>query len=88
MKMLLVVLLIVSGNNIFAQSLGKMPDSVRKIVDEYTGVSKTVNPPANIILSEDQIKTKFISLALKNAQITAFGSKYRIFLSSGRAGRD
>ena len=78
MKMLLVVLLIVSGNNIFAQSLGKMPDSVRKIVDEYTGVSKTVNPPANIILSEDQIKTKFISLALKNAQITAADANVNI----------
>jgi len=70
MKMLFVILLLGFTSTVLAQSLSKVPDSVRKIVDEYTGVKKSGNIQATPLESEEQIKAKLIKLALKNAQMT------------------
>ena len=67
--MLIFILAITSKTN--AQSLSRMPDSVRKVVDQYNGVSKgKVNLPIEKY-SEDQIKSKLITLALQSAQLAA-----------------
>lgn len=67
--MLIFILAITSKTN--AQSLSRMPDSVRKVVDQNNGVSKgQVNLPIEKY-NEDQIKSKLIKLALQSAQIAA-----------------
>jgi len=71
MKRILLIIILAYANCLYAQSLSKVPDSVRKIVDEYTGVRKSeVNLPI-VKYSEDQIKSKLVKLALKNAQMNA-----------------
>jgi outer membrane protein TolC len=56
-----------------AQTISKMPDSVRKKIDQYNGVSKPMQTfSQKIILSEDDfIKEKLIALALNNPQLKA-----------------
>ena len=67
--MLIFILAITSKTN--AQSLSRMPDSVRKVIDQNNGVSKgKVNLPIEKY-NEDQIKSKLIKLALQSAQIAA-----------------
>jgi outer membrane protein TolC len=67
--MLIFILAITSKTN--AQSLSRMPDSVRKVVDQNNGVSKgKVNLPIEKY-SEDEIKSKLIKLALQSAQLAA-----------------
>lgn len=71
MKITLLIIILTFSNSLSSQSLSKVPDSVRKIVDDYTGVKKSSNTQFALINNEDQIKAKLIKLALKNAQITA-----------------
>jgi len=72
MNKVILLILLFSGNKIMAQSLTKIPDSVRKLVDEYNMVN-TNKSNKNIIktpLSNDEeIKEKLISLALNNPLI-------------------
>ena len=71
MKTVLLIFIIAFASKTNAQSLSRLPDSVRKVVDQYNGVSKSkVNLPVEKY-NEDQIKSKLIKLALKNAQIVA-----------------
>ena len=84
MKMYISLLFLVFSNITLAQSLSKMPDSVRKVVDEYTGVrrtdavQKTVAAEGNIIDNDDQVKAKLVKLALKNIEITEADANIRI----------
>jgi len=71
MKRILLIFILAYANCLHAQSLSRLPDSVRKIVDEYNGVSKSqVNMPT-VKYNDEQIKSKLVKLALKNAQIYA-----------------
>ena len=82
MKKILLILSMFFVNEIMAQSLSKMPDSVRRIVDEYTGKPsrnaniKTVSKKE--ISSEDEIKEKLMALALNNAQVKAVDANITI----------
>lgn len=81
MKFIFLALIVFCSNSIIAQSLSKMPDSVRKAVDEYNGVGQVVRnaPPAPAAMSEDALKEKLVKLALKNnAEITAADANIRI----------
>ena len=80
MKLFFLALILVCGNMVTGQSLSKMPDSVRKSVDEYNGVGQVVkaDKPA-VALTDDAIKEKLVKLALKNnAEITAADASIRI----------
>lgn len=64
------------AESISAQTVAKMPDSIRHIVDEYNGVitsssRPSVNKASYIVDSDQVIKDKLIKLALKNDAITA-----------------
>ena len=73
MKIVAFLFLIFSFSKTKSQTVTRMPDSVRKIVDQYNGVNQPVqNPASKIILSEDDfIKEKLIALALNNPQVKA-----------------
>lgn len=52
-------------NVALAQSLSKMPDSVRKQVDEYTGVARTAS---NVTIDDERrLKEKLVQLAIKRS---------------------
>lgn len=71
MKKYLIIILFY-GHNTTAQTLSKMPDSIRKIVDNYNGVGNFSKKPKipNVELSdEDIIKEKLLYFALNNDQI-------------------
>ncbi len=51
-----------------AQTVAKVPDSVRRKVDEYNGVGKTSTPG---VPDDAAIKAKLVKLALKNAEYIA-----------------
>ena len=71
MKTALLIFILAIASKTNAQSLSRMPDSVRKVVDQYNGVSEgQVNLPIEKY-NEDQIKSKLIKLALQSAQIAA-----------------
>lgn len=81
MKFIFLSLIVFCSNSIIAQSLSKMPDSVRKAVDEYNGVGQVVkkDPPPAAAITEDALKEKLVKLALKNnAQVTAADANIRI----------
>jgi outer membrane protein TolC len=73
MKIVAILFLIFSFSNTMAQTIARVPDSVRKKIDEYNGVNQPM--PKNtkkIMLSEDDlIKEKLIVLALNNPQVKA-----------------
>jgi len=80
MKLFLLALVMVCSNTVIGQSLSKMPDSVRKAVDEYNGVGQVVKveKPATV-MTDDAIKEKLVKLALKNnSEITAADANIRI----------
>ncbi len=78
MKSIFVAVFVFFSHSIMAQSLSKMPDSVRKAVDEYNGVGQVVKTPQPA-LSDDAIKEKLVKLALKNnAEVTAADAQIRI----------
>ena len=68
MKFLALVFFLACTQLLFAQSLSKMPDSVRKAVDNYNGVGTAVATSAskNQMTDENVIKERLIKLALKN----------------------
>ena len=71
MKKYLIVILFY-GQTSSAQTISKMPDSIRKIVDNYNGVSNLSKKSRiqNVeIKEEDIIKEKLVDLALNNNQI-------------------
>jgi outer membrane protein TolC len=80
MKIFFLVCILASGNLVAAQSLSKMPDSVRKAVDEYNGVGQVVKPPQPAaVITDDMIKEKLVKYALtNNAEITAADANIRI----------
>lgn len=79
MKIFLICMIIISGNSLWAQSLAKVPDSVRKVVDDYNMVNKTaVSNSSNLIDNEEILKDKLVKLAFKNAGITAADANIRI----------
>jgi outer membrane protein TolC len=79
MKIFLIGMIIISGNSLWAQSLAKVPDSVRKVVDDYNMVNKTAaNNISNLIDNEDILKDKLVKLAFKNAGIIAADANIRI----------
>ncbi len=62
---------IVSGK---AQTIARVPDSVRKAVDKYNGVNqpdKKNTPAAKEISEDDMIKEKLVALALNGPQVKA-----------------
>jgi len=72
MKFFLSILFLISANFIVAQSLAKIPDSIRKVVvNENYGVKQNnANQSSsnyNEIDKEEQVKTNLIKLAFKNA---------------------
>lgn len=74
MKKILFIFFVLFANRIVAQSLNKMPDSVRKAVDEYNGVTDTyINKKAKRAASESDkdIVEKLMALALNNPQMKA-----------------
>lgn len=80
MKLFFLALMMVGANLVNGQSLGKMPDSVRKAVDEYNGVGQVVRveKPA-VVMTDDMIKEKLVKLALKNnEEITQADANIRI----------
>lgn len=82
MNKILLAFLILFANNITGQSLGKMPDSVRRLVDEYNSVTgkNTINKKLKKVVpgSEDDIKEKLIDLVLRNTQIKAANANITI----------
>ncbi|MFT3980389.1 MAG: TolC family protein [Ferruginibacter sp.] len=69
MKLFVLALLVCCSNIVFAQSLSKMPDSVRKTVDEYNGLNQP--PPAaartvSKMTDDNVIKERLVKLAIKN----------------------
>lgn len=80
MKKYLIVILFY-GHTTTAQTLSKMPDSIRRIVDDYNGVSKlfTKSKIQNVQLKEeDLVKEKLIDFALNNDQIKAAAANISI----------
>jgi outer membrane protein TolC len=81
MKIFMVAFFLIAGNYSFSQSLAKMPDSVRRMVDGYTGAAKTGNPSlaGSIPVDGDAvIKEKLVKLALKNAQMAGADANVKI----------
>ncbi len=68
MKLFFLFCFALLGNICHAQSLTKMPDSVRKVVDEYNGVTRqpTEAPAKSKISDENILKEKMVKLAIKN----------------------
>lgn len=80
MKYILIALMVFCSNALVAQSLSKMPDSVRKAVDEYNGTGQVVRVEKPVaVVTDDAIKEKLVKLALKNdAEVTAAIANIRI----------
>ncbi|MBC7935639.1 MAG: TolC family protein [Rhizobacter sp.] len=86
MKFIFLTLIVCYSMAVSGQSLSKMPDSVRKVVDEYNGVGQVVRvekPP--VVLTDDAIKEKLVKFALtNNAEITTADANIRIAQISRR----
>ena len=81
MKFIFLLLTIFCSYAADAQSLSKMPDSVRKAVDEANGLGQPVKvaPAATPAMTDDAIKEKLVKLALSNSdEITAAEANIRI----------
>ncbi|RYY51204.1 MAG: hypothetical protein EOO06_01310 [Chitinophagaceae bacterium] len=79
-KYLMLFIMLLSSQLTGAQSLSKMPDSVRRAVDEYNGTGQVVRAekPA-VVMTDDAIKEKLVKLALKNdAAVTSADANIRI----------
>lgn len=73
MKIVTFLFLIFSFSKSMAQTISRVPDSVRKKIDQFNGVNQLVQmSPTKTLLSEDDlIKEKLILLALSNSQVKA-----------------
>jgi outer membrane protein TolC len=76
MKVVIFIFYIFSFSKTIGQSISRVPDSVRKKIDQYNGVSQPMQAmqksAKKIILSEeDLIKEKLIALALNNPEVKA-----------------
>jgi outer membrane protein TolC len=83
MKTFLVITLLGLSFSVPAQTVAKMPDSIRRMVDEYNGLkrpnSSTVSKTAYTAEDIDQrIKDKLVKLALKNDEITTADANIKI----------
>jgi len=85
MKLLLILFLLFNCNNIIAQSLAKLPDSLRKKANKNSAIKKKetkevaqVAAPKSKIENDDEVKAKLISLALKNTDMTSANANIRI----------
>lgn len=76
MRTLLISLLCFTITSVYAQTVAKMPDSVRRAVDEYNGVNRA--PQTNGVPDDEVIKGRLVKLALKNAQLTAADANVEI----------
>lgn len=80
MKIIIVIGLLFGSYQIQAQSLSKMPDSVRTKLDEENKVG-TIAPVAPVVAqaeSDDIIKARLIKFALKNPELQAADARIRI----------
>ncbi len=76
MKIIILFGLIISSFQIQAQSLSKMPDSVKtKLEEEKKGVVVT---PVKAAESDDAIKARLIKLALKNPELQVIEASLKI----------
>jgi len=67
MKLLSFLSLLLACSISQAQTLSKMPDSIRKVVDEYNGVGQVVrNAPQTPVMTDEMIKEKLVKFALAN----------------------
>lgn len=72
MKIFLIFLLSITAIASRAQSLQKMPDSVRKALDAHNGLNKPAATPVaakTVVITEDTIKARLVRLALSNPQM-------------------
>lgn len=74
MKYLLTLALLVSAHYMEAQTVSRMPDSVRRIIDEENGVKTNMPRQYGASLpqarADDIIKEKLVKLAIKNADLS------------------
>jgi outer membrane protein TolC len=84
MKIFFLIVLLSVTSGITAQTVAKIPDSIRRVVDEYNGVRTTVTKPTtananyNLVDSDQIIKNKLIKLALKSDEITGADANIKI----------
>lgn len=82
MKMLIIVVLMFCGLQGVSQSLNKIPDSVRRKMNDRGGAAApAIAKPAYIMNaadSEELLKNKLLKLALKNAEITTANANIEI----------
>lgn len=83
MKIYFLIPLLIFSRSINAQTVAKMPDSIRRIVDEYNGVSNgplkySTNKISSVLDSDRVIKDRLIKLALNNDQIVAANANIEI----------
>lgn len=70
MKFMLVLLAVFLGFTSYAQSLSKMPDSVRAKLNAENNVGVT-SQPKPVVETDDIIKDRLVKLALKNPELQA-----------------
>ena len=79
MKFTIIIVLILGNFQLQAQSLSKMPDSVRTILDEEKNMgSVTPSTAVSTKVSDDLLKARLIKFALKNPQLDAADANIRI----------
>lgn len=76
MKIFILIGCICFSYQIHAQSLSKMPDSVRTKLDEENKGGVVV--PANLPESDEVIKARLIKFALKNPELQGYDARIRI----------
>ncbi len=73
MKIVILLFFIFSFSTTMGQAIARVPDSIRKKIDQANGVSRPMQKSGQkIIMSEEEfIKEKLIALALNNPQVKA-----------------
>jgi outer membrane protein TolC len=79
MKMFLFVYFFTLIGQVYSQSLNKVSDSTRNLVNEYKGNKKTLSTSDFTVQTEDErIVEKLLKLALKNPQIASADANLKI----------
>ena len=80
MKFFYLLIIIAFSNQVSGQSLSKMPDSVRKALDEYNGRGQVIkNPQPAPVLTDEMIRERLVKFAMtNNEEITAADANIRI----------